>query len=101
MEKVTYQEILIVHSSKYFSKEFMEREALPNAKRLSHKEQLAEACWNGLLKEALPEICTKLRMQQINEGNKFLNICFGENEEPASTVFSVNPYFFLNHSRKN
>lgn len=101
MEKITYQEILIVHSSSYFSKEFSEKQIIPNGRRLSHKEQLAEACWNGLLNEALPELTTSLPLQQINEGNKFLNICFGENEEPASTVFSVNPYFFLNHSRKN
>lgn len=101
MEKINYQEIFIVHSSKFFSKQFLELEQLPYHKKLSHKEQLAEACWNGLLKEALPEISTSLRLQQINEGNKFLNICFGENDKPGSTVFSLNPYFFLNHSRKN
>ncbi len=101
MEPIIYQEILLAHSSKFFNKEFFCKEPSPEYSHLSPKEQLAEACWNGILREILPELCTSLQMDQINEGNKFLNVCLGYSEDRNSTCFSVNPYFFLNHTRKN
>lgn len=101
METINYQEILIAHSSKFFSREFFQKEQIPGYEKMGPKEQLAEACWNGILPEMLPEITTRLHLSQINEGNKFLNVCLGNDDERYSVAFSVNPYFFLNHSRKN
>lgn len=101
MEPITYQEILLAHASRFFQKEFYLRDPLPDYKNMSAKEQLAEACWNGTLREILPELCAALEMNQINEGNKFLNVCMGYDDERNNTCFSLNPYFFLNTSRKN
>lgn len=101
METIIYQEILLAHSSKFFNKEFFCKETSPEYEHLSPKEQLAEACWNGVLREMLPELCSSLHMDQINEGNRFINVCMGDTEDRNNTCFSINPYFFLNHSRKN
>lgn len=101
METLTYQEIMIIYESRYFSRELLDNDDFTRERLLSHKEQLAEACWNGLLKEMLPEITSELVLQKINEGNKFLNVCMGDQEEPWHGLLSVNPYFFLNHVRKN
>lgn len=101
MERITYQEILIANDSSFFAKELLQREPYPGEARRSSKEQLAEACWSGLLRETLPELCPPLDLQQINEGIKFLNVCMGERTRNYSVVYSINPYFFLNHTRKN
>lgn len=101
METINYQEILIAHSSNFFSREFFLKEPEIRYDNLTPKEQLAEACWNGILRDVLPEITTSLHLSQICEGNKFLSVCLGENDERYSVAFSVNPYYFLNHSRKN
>lgn len=101
MEPINYQEILIAHSSDFFSREFFLKERASGFENLPPKEQLAEACWNGILREVLPEITTHLHLTQINEGNKFLNVCLGDDDEKYSVAFSINPYYFLNHSRKN
>lgn len=101
MESITYQEILIAHSSDFFSREFFAKERASGYENLQPKEQLAEACWNGILTDVLPEITTHLHLTKINEGNKFLNVCLGDEAETNSVAFSINPYYFLNHSRKN
>lgn len=101
METIYYQEILIAHSSNFFSREFFLNERTDSYENLTPIEQLTEACWSGILSEILPEITTRLHLSQINEGNKFLNVCLGNEEERSSVAFSVNPYFFLNSSRKN
>lgn len=101
MEPVIFQEILLAHQSNFFQKEFYQQNYSPDFSWLHAKEQLAEACWNGILKEMLPELWTRLRMNQINEGNQFLNVCLGQDDERNNTCFSLNPYFFLNPTRKN
>lgn len=101
METINYQEILIAHSSDFFSRAFFMKERASQFENMPPKEQLAEACWNGVLRDILPEITTDLHLNQINEGNKFLNVCLGEEGESHSVSFSINPYYFLNHSRKN
>ncbi|MBN9349514.1 MAG: hypothetical protein J0H55_02420 [Chitinophagaceae bacterium] len=101
MEPIIFQEILLAHASRFFQKEFQQRYFLTAHRNLTSKEQLAEACWNGLLREILPELCTTLEMNQINEGNKFLSVCLGYDDERNNTCFSLNPYFFLNTTRKN
>lgn len=101
METITYQEIMVIYSSRFFSRELLDNEELANDHQLTHKEQLADACWNGLLREMLPEITSALILQQINEGNQFLNVCMGENDDSSFGLLSINPYFFLNSVRKN
>ena len=101
METINYQEILVAHSSNFFSREFYLKERANEYANYQPKEQLAEACWNGILCDILPEITTHLHLSKINEGNHFLNVCMGNETKAYSVVFSINPYYFLNHSKKN
>lgn len=101
MENINYQEILIASDSNFFSREFFLNEKTKEYRNLLPKEQLTEACWNGILTEILPEITSRLHLTQITEGNMFLNICLGDDEADCSFTFSINPYHFLNYCRKN
>ena len=94
------QEILITPDSKFFSKEFDELLSA-KARKLTQKQILAEACWNGLLKLSLPEILPELELININEGERVLDLRFGTYGHNLETEFSINPYLFLNYDRRN
>ena len=94
---VTSQEILLMHNSRFFSKELNEKENPVDGKRLSREEQIAEACWNGLIRETLPEISTSLSLTEVNEASAFLYLQFGEYGEQTEKGSSLNPYLFLMH----
>lgn len=93
--KVTTQEILVMHNSRFFSRELNEKEESTDRRRLSQKEQVAEACWNGLLKETLPELFSHLSLIQIDECRSFLDLKFGEYGSGIEKELSLNPYSFL------
>ena len=92
---VRSQEILLMHNSRFFSKELNEKENPVDGKRLSREEQIAEACWNGLIRETLPEISTSLSLIEVEEGSVFLCLQFGENGQRIEKEFSLNPYLFF------
>ena len=99
MEKnIISQEILVMHNSRFFSKELNEKDNLVDGKRLSREEQIAEACWNGLIRETLPEISTSLSLTEVNEVFAFLYLQFGEYGEQIDKRFSLNPYLFFDAS---
>ena len=70
-------------------------------------EHLKEACWNGLLKEMLPEIfvhsrsATELYMWQIRESDNYFTMEMGEFPEPLDYFFSIDPYAFMRFSCPN
>ena len=97
--KVTCQEILIMHNSRFFSKELYDRDEPVEGERLSQKEQLADACRNGLIKEILPEISSSLSLIEINEAESFLGLCYGEFDQPIEKEFSIDPNSFLETPR--
>lgn len=101
MNKHVYQEVLVALSSDFFSREFFLNEHYPGYESAHPKELLAEAFWNGLLHELLPEVTPRMQMTQISEGNEFLNVCLGYENKNYVAALSINPYYFLNHSRKN
>ena len=94
------QEIIITPDCKFFSREFDELQGTVNRK-LSQKQMLAEACWNGLLKLSLPEILPELELININEGERVLDLRFGTYGHDLDIEFSINPYLFLNADRRN
>ena len=65
------------------------------------KEQLEEACWNGLLPEIFPEIFREstdlksLYLWQIKQAQSFLEIEMGETPASKDYYFSIDPYCFL------
>lgn len=92
---ITNYQILIMHNSGFFSKEFQEKYNDKSKQNRPASEKLAEACWNGLINEALPEIACNLDLSQINEAASFLDLEYGEFGSIVEKEFSLNPYSFL------
>jgi hypothetical protein len=96
----TQQEILLMTGTTFSSRQFSDRDDEGKKSGLSEREQLEEACWNGLLPEMLPEIYEqtgdkKLYMWQITEAASFIEIELGELPEEKEKHFSIDPYAFL------
>ena len=95
------QEILLMTGTSFSSRQWCEKNDQDNQNQLTEKEQLEEACWNGLLQEMLPEIygktCgdTKLYLWQIREAVSFIEIELGELPGEKEKYFSIDPYSFL------
>ena len=96
----TQLEILLMTGTTFSSRQCYEKDDA-NQKNLTEREQLEEACWNGLLPQMLPEIYellgsdTKLYMWQIKEAGSFIEIELGDLPEEKEKFFSIDPYSFL------
>jgi hypothetical protein len=97
MKTTSTQEILLLTGTNFSSRHCFEKE--DNQTHLTEREQLEEACWNGLLKEMLPEICennvNKLYMWQVWKTNSFIEIEMAEVPEEKDNYYSIDPYSFL------
>ncbi len=96
----TSQEILLVTDSKFASREYNEKEADAQQPKRPAKEKLADACWNGMLPQLLPEISISKRnrplpLWEIGEGERLFYLKLGEEDELPEAVFTINPYRFL------
>jgi hypothetical protein len=97
----TQQEILLVTGTTFSSREFAETSDGLNYNHLSEKEKLEVACWNGLLKEMLPEVFAqnpvdeKLYLWEIRETDSFIELELGEKYVEFEKEFSLDPYSFL------
>ena len=94
------QEILLMTGTTFSSRQWCEKD--PGRKNnFTEKENLEEACWNGLLQEMIPEICDRsggdkrLFLWQIKEGNSFIELDLGEVPEEKDNEFSIDPYSFM------
>ncbi|MBS1737121.1 MAG: hypothetical protein JSS98_11040 [Bacteroidetes bacterium] len=92
---ITNYQILIIHNSQFFSKEFQEKNNENGEQNRPSSEQLTEACWNGLINQALPEIACNLVLAEINEAASFLDLEYGQADSSTEKEFSLNPYMFL------
>lgn len=90
----TQQEILLVTGTNFLSRHYLE-----DGKQLSEREQLQEACWNGLVQVMLPEICeagvNRMFLWQIKEASAFIGIELCEFPEDKESCLSIDPYSFL------
>lgn len=93
--KIICQEVLIMHHSRFFSKELEDRNGEEESRKLSPTERLAEACWNGLINITLPEIVSPLSLTGVNEADEFLELRFNEPDQIPEKEFSINPYAFM------
>ena len=92
------QEILLVTGTKFLSRHSFEDDR--NKNNLTEIQQLEEACWNGALKEMLPEIieqpyADKLFLWQIKEAASFIGINLCEYPDDKENGLSIDPYTFL------
>ena len=81
--------------SRFFSKELEDRSEEEKSQKLSPIERLAEACWNGLINETLPEIGSPLSLTGVNEAEEFLELRFSVPDQIPEKEFSINPYAFM------
>lgn len=98
--KSTQQEILLFTNTRFSSRQWLEKDESGKEDKLSPKEKLEEACWNGLIWEILPEICEKpndisLTLWEINVANSFFDLKFSDYPKDVEKEFSVDPYKFL------
>lgn len=72
-----------------------------NPGRLTEKEQLEQACWNGMVAELLPELTMpvagskKIYLWNVTEADAFLELDLGEFPAAKDRQFSIDPYCFL------
>jgi hypothetical protein len=97
----TQQEILLMTGTDFSARQCCEKNDTGNQHNLTEKEQLEEACWNGLLKDMLPELCEqpgggkKLYLWQIKEGSSFIELELGDVPVEKEKYFSIDPYSFM------
>ncbi len=100
-------EILLQTNSRFFKRDWVELKNNTNDKQLSQKEQLIQLCWNGMLKEMIPEILQTetgkkpLTLWEINESGNMLDLRFGDIDQEMNDEWSINPYVFLTFAVAN
>jgi hypothetical protein len=97
----TQQEILLMTGTSFANRQSQDKSENDKSKTLSHMERLEEACWNGLLKEMLPEVFKEidkekeLYLWQIKEASSFIELELAEFPEEKDRYLSLDPYVFL------
>ena len=96
----TQQEILLFTNTRFTSRDWCKKDEQAQQKKLSERELLLEACWNGLIAQTLPEICEQtydktIALWEISEANTFLGLQYGTNIDRDEQDLSVNPYVFM------
>ena len=97
MKKIfTSQEILLVTNTKFSAKEYTDRESIQSGASTTN-EKLAEACWNGMLTDRLPEISVKLdnkplTMWELSEGVNVFYLQMGVMAGHPDSNETLNPY---------
>ena len=87
-------------NSSFFKKNWVELNVNKTDKQLSQKEQLILLCWNGMLKEIMPEIMEttpdkkNLTLWEINQSGTMLDLRYGEFDHMIDDEWSINPYVF-------
>jgi hypothetical protein len=97
MEKTIHQQILLFTGTHFSSRQSFLANSHEN--NFSEADELQNACWSGLLKEMLPEICETdnkdLFLWQIKENKTSIDIEIGELPDEVDDFSSIDPYAFL------
>jgi hypothetical protein len=104
--KSSQQEVLLSTNTQFAHRQWVDSDA-DGASNLNAKEQLEKACWDGLVKEMIPELKIsldpnkKLWLWRIHETRSFLALDFYEYPGPKETEASIDPYLFMCELRNN
>jgi hypothetical protein len=108
MKKITQnQEILLMSNCRFFQRDWSELNSNKNDKQLSQKEKLIHLCWNGMLKEMIPEIVQSetgknpLTLWEINQSGNMLDLRYGDIDREMNDEWSINPYVYLTFAIAN
>jgi hypothetical protein len=97
----TQQEILLITGTQFSSRQICDKNDAAAQTNLSEKEKLEEACWNGMIKDMLPEIVEKttdnkrLYLWQIKEGESYIELELAEFPQEKDNYFSIDPYALM------
>lgn len=97
----TQQEVLLITGTGFASRQYSEKDNSENSNNLSQEEKLREACWNGMLKEMLPEIFlmagsdARLFLWQMREAHHLLALQMAEAPVEVDYYNSIDPYCFM------
>ncbi len=97
MKKILQQEILLITGTHFSSRQCWQKNNPENENTFSEASQLQDACWNGLLKDMLPEIYNDnkdIYLWQIKENKCGLEIELGEFPAEVDSYYSIDPYSF-------
>lgn len=100
MKNYIQQEILIITGTTFSKRACCEKNT-GNQKIFTEKEQLEEACWNGLLQEMIPEIYyhkkekKELFLWNVKKGNSFIELEMSEIPDEKDDLYSIDPYSFI------
>ncbi|MDP4218045.1 MAG: hypothetical protein Q8927_17720 [Bacteroidota bacterium] len=95
------QEILLLTGTTLAATNLCNMSETEGKEDLTTNERLEEACWNGVLRELLPEVYLQpgegrnLFLWQIREGESVLEINLGEVPLPIDRAFSIIPHYFI------
>jgi hypothetical protein len=102
----TQQEVLLNMDTQFAHRQWADKDASGSA-NLTAIEKLEKACWDGLVKELIPELDItlesnkNLRLWQVHETHSFLALDFYEYPGPKEKEASIDPYLFMDELRRN
>ena len=101
----TTQEILVMTNTKFSAREYTAKNENQPAKN-NTDNKFAEACWNGMIPEMLPELFAgqynkKLTLWMLAEGRNLLYAQLGEENEVPEVEYTLNPYALIQHYCEN
>ena len=104
--KTAQQEVLLNTESQFAHRQWAEIDSKGTA-NLSSREKLEKACWDGLIKDLIPELDItlhthkKLWLWQIQQTHSFLALDFYEYPVAKDNETSIDPYLFMTNLMRN
>lgn len=105
-QNITQQEVLLNTNTQFAHTQWADKDS-KGSENLSSIEKLEKACWDGLVKELIPELDItlvpnkKLWLWQIHETRSFLALDFYEYPGPKQKEASIDPYLFVDGLGRN
>jgi hypothetical protein len=97
----TQVEILLMTGTSFALGNLCKKEDSRRDDNITEKDQLQEACWNGLIQAMLPEICLRsengdrLYLWNVKEAESFLELELGEIFADMDPHSSITPHLFF------
>ena len=103
---IANQEIMLHAGSRFFKREFCPTGKNKKPGPGSQPEELEGACWAGMLFELLPELSTSFPgsrpfIWDVHSIGHFVLINQGTEPRQVDSAFSIDPYCFVNDTRRN
>ena len=96
------QEVVLVSSSRFANREYVEKKSDTNEhQKQTGRASLKDACWNGMLKDILPELFLhfskedKLFLWQLRECRNVMTMELSDKPGDLDFQTSIDPYCFL------